>query len=329
MSAADELRERPGAFSLFAALRLLEARHQDRPRIGTARRPGEEVVRLAQSPSLAFAPTEVADAEERARWHIDEFVFGVFGPQGALPLHLTELVFERARHHDDPTLRDFVNAFQHRFISLFYRAWAESDPATQADRLDDDGFRRDAGALIGLGTPAALGRDSVDDSAKLARAGLFVPAARSADALEALLEDYFGVGVEVRPYVARWLDIPQDAWLRLGGAREHASLGLGATLGASSWQANQAFEIAMGPVDREGLESFLPGSRALQELRHLVRFFTNDEWQWQLRILVTQRAAGGAALGQLGRLGWTSWLGGRRSIAEDVVIQGDDPASFA
>lgn len=324
VSAIQQLHEQPQAFSLFAMLRVLEALHPQAPRLGASRRPGEEAVRLSQAPTLAFAPTEVASAEERARWEIEQFVFGVFGPQGALPSHLTELAFERARHHDDPTLRDFVNTFQHRFIGLFYRAWAESEPAAQADRPETDGFRRVVGALIGLDTPAGWMRDSVLDDAKLARAGLIVPGARSADALEALLADYFGLAFEVKAYVPRWLDIPHDARLRLAGDREHATLGQGATLGASSWQANHAFEIAVGPLDLETLEHFLPGSPALGELRDLVRLFTNGEWDWQLRILVRAREAAPIVLGAAGRLGWTSWLTGRGTVADDVVIQGDD-----
>ena len=60
---------------------------------------------------------------------IEQHGFGVFGPNGALPLHLTEVAYSREHQADDPAFSDFVNAFQHRFASLFYRAWAGADPS--------------------------------------------------------------------------------------------------------------------------------------------------------------------------------------------------------
>jgi type VI secretion system protein ImpH len=323
VSTLEELRERPQAFSLFAAIRALEALEADQPRIGEAQRATAERLRFSQSPHLEFAPSEIRALVSQGTWRLEQYVFGVFGPNGALPLYLTETAAERARHFDDPAIRDFVNLFQHRLTALFYRAWAESEPAAQADRPSDDRFQLALAALMGLGSPSARGRDAVEDGAKVARAGLFAACPRSVDALETLLADYFGLEVAVRCYVPRWLEIPDDARLRLGGDREAATLGQGATLGGATWQANQCFEIAVGPVDRGELDSLLPGSAALKELRALVRLFTNDEWQWQLRILMRRESVQGMQLGADGRLGWTGWLGTRHDVADEVLIQGD------
>jgi len=184
-------------------------------------------------------------------------------------------------------------------------------------------------ALAGLDSPAALARDNVDDGAKFARAGLFASCARSVDSLETLLSDYFGLEVIIRCYVPRWLDIPRNARLRLGDTSDAAALGLGATLGGSTWQANQAFEIVIGPVDRDSLNSLLPGTAALEHFRDLVRLLTNDEWQWQLRILVNRSSVPGMKLGTGARLGYTGWLGDRTDVADEVLIQGDRPDGAA
>ena len=316
------LRTRPRAFTLFAALRALEALAPERPRIGAAPRPTHEGVRLGQRPHLEFAPTEIASLEEGARWRLEQYGFGLFGPNGALPLHLTELVYDRAQHFDDTTLRDFINTLQHRWIGLFYRAWLASEPAALADRPRDDEFLACLRALVGLDAADAMSRGTVPDGAKAARAGLFAPVARSPEGLEVLLTDYFKIPVEVRQFVGRWSDIPSDSQLRLGGPRECAELGRGATLGATTWQVSHSFEIALGPLDRSELTRFLPGSGALEELRELVRHYTNDEWQWQLRLLVHRETVPGIALGSGTRMGQTSWLGGVQGVAADVVMQG-------
>jgi type VI secretion system protein ImpH len=323
MSTLDQLRADPRAFSLFAALRSLEALNKEHPRIGETPSTASEHIRLSQPPYLEFVASELRGAvEEGGRWHLDQYVFGLFGPNGALPVHLTELAAQRARHFNDPTLRDFINVLQGRLTALFYRAWAQSEPAVQADRPDEDRFARSLAALLGLDSPAVVEDDITRFYPMLARAGLLAGSTRSAEALETLLQDYFRLQITVQPYVPRWLAIPAEERLRLG-IHAHCTLGAGATLGAYTRQANHSFELVLGPMSLDGLQHFLPGSSGLIELRTLVRFFTNDEWQWRLRILMRPGRVPGIELGRGAHLGWTSWLGTREGTADDVVIEGN------
>jgi type VI secretion system protein ImpH len=138
----EELRREPERFGLFAALRLLEQAFPQRPRLGEARQASEDAVRLGHKPHLVFAPSDVASYQEGddGRRHLEQHSFGLFGPNGPLPIHITELAYERRHHVDDATIVDVLNVFQHRLISLFYRAWANSDPATSFDRAETDRF---------------------------------------------------------------------------------------------------------------------------------------------------------------------------------------------
>jgi type VI secretion system protein ImpH len=328
--AADlaDLQEQPTLYTLFAALRRIEQAYPDRPRLGESRKIADDPIRIAQRPHLYFAPSEVISvaAGEDGIERLIQHGFGVFGPNGALPLHLTELAYAREFQADDPTLSAFVNAFQHRFASLFYRAWANLDPCTSFDRPDVDPFRLFAGALIGLGAPAAQERDSVPDYAKVARSGLFGPQSRSAESLQKILEEYFELAVEIVPFVGGWLDIPEEARCRLGGEPEFVTLGVGATLSASTWQCQSRFEIVLGPLAIGEFTNFLPGARGLSQLKALVRLYTNEEWSWQVRLLLQPQDIPPVRLGESGWLGWTSWLGERREIAQDAVIEGSEYA---
>jgi type VI secretion system protein ImpH len=325
LSALEQLQAEPQRFTLFAALRLLEQAYPSRPRLGESRKASDDAVRLGHAPHLTFAPSDVAsfELEGSAGGRLEQNSFGLFGPNGALPLHLTEHAYERRRHKDDATFVDFLNVFQHRLISLFYRAWASADPATSFDRPQSDRFALYVGALIGLAPPAARGRDAVLDYAKLSRAGLFSQPTRSAEALETILSDYFELPVEVRQLTGAWLTTPPELRCRLGGDRDFATLGQGATLGGATWQCQHKFEIAMGPLSLTALENFLPGGRGLKELHALVRLYTNDEWTWQLRLLLRDVEIPGIRMGRTGQLGWTTWLGKRNQLADDVVIQED------
>ena len=320
LSALDRLQAQPYGFSLFAALRLLEQTHADQPRLGESRKAADDVVRLGQAPHLSFAPSDLAQvtATEAGGIALEQYGYGLFGPNGALPLHLTELAYERRRQQEDGTIVAFLNLFHHRLISLFYRAWADSEPAVSLDRPQTDRFRTYVGALFGLAPESACDADAVPDFAKLSRAGRFAQQTRSADGLEAILADYFEIPVEVRPFAGAWLDIPRDLYSRLGAQQ----LGISTTLGASTWQCQHKFEIVLGPLARADFSDFLPGGASLAELHALVRLYTNDEWAWQARLLLRDADIPGLHLGGAGnQLGWTSWLGARRTGAEDVVIQ--------
>ena len=316
----EQLRRTPERFGLFAALRLLERAFPQHPRLAEGRQASEDPVRLGHTPHLAFAPSDVATYEETPDGvRLEQHSFGLFGPNGPLPVHLTELAYTRRRHVEDDAIVDFLNIFQHRLISLFYRAWAEAEPATHFDRPDSDRFTLYLGALLGLGSPEARNRDSVSDYAKLSRAAAFGRQTRSAPALQAILEDYFDVEVSVREFTGAWLAVPADEQCRLGA--EQSSLAGGAFLGSAIWDCQHKFEIVLGPLPLARLEAFLPGAIGLRELHALVRLFTGDEWTWQLRLMLLPDETPRTVLGKNGKLGWVSWLGVHPGIADDVVIQ--------
>ena len=117
----QRLRSDPHAFDLFFALRWLQARHPDLPALGRAARPQAEPIRLGQDPSLAFAPATIAEVLPAVAGQPERLMvwnFGLYGPNGPLPTHLTEYVRERQRQYDDPTLARFSDIFHH--LSLIH-----------------------------------------------------------------------------------------------------------------------------------------------------------------------------------------------------------------
>ena len=121
--------------------------------------------------------------------------FGLFGPDGPLPLHLTEYARDRSRNHRDPSLQRFADIFHHRALSLFYRAWANSRPTISFDRPEDDRFALYTGALIGLGMESLRNRDAMPDLTKLHFAGHLSCQTRHAEGLASILSEFFKMPV--------------------------------------------------------------------------------------------------------------------------------------
>src|SRR4029450_2713744 len=112
------LAEAPYRHDFYQTLRRLECLYETKPRWGQALRPIDEPVRLGQDPDLSFAPAPLASfsAKDGDVPRLQVRLFGLFGPNGPLPLHVTEYARERLRHHADATLCRFLDIFHHRFI---------------------------------------------------------------------------------------------------------------------------------------------------------------------------------------------------------------------
>lgn len=309
---AASLAATPWVWSFFAALRQIEAAHTDRPRLGCSTRPAQDAIRLAQEPAVEFAPATLAGWEEgqgdvppRLAVHF----FGLFGPDGPLPLHLTEYARDRRRNHRDASFQRFADIFHHRALSLFYRAWADVRPTVSFDRPAEDRFALYLGALIGLGMPALRDRDAMPDLAKLHFAGLLAGQTRHAEGLAAILSAFFRTDVRIESFVGAWLPLPQADRTRLGHSPRTAALGRTALLGGRVWSRQHKFRIVFGPLDLASYLRLLPGGASFHRLIPIVRNYAGDTLLWDVNLILRRDEVPQIQLGRTGRLGWTTWLG--------------------
>jgi type VI secretion system protein ImpH len=313
-------------YSLFAALKQTELERPDRARLGDARRRRDETVTITQAAHVTFAPSDVRVMEpaQAGRTRIEQYSFGLFGPNGALPLHLSQLAIERQIVDKDGATVAFLDVFHHRLASLFFRAWADSEPTVNVDAPADDPVGTVLGALAGVDSPAAAGRDGIPSAAKWRAALDLGRPARSPERLQALLAQHLRVPVTVRPFAGAWLRVPDSDRCRVRQRGETAQLGAGATLGAESWQRAHRFEVVIGPLDANQFQSLLPGRAALRTLTEWIRLYTHDEWDWVVRLVARTPCCHAAVLGGGAQLGWSSWLGTRRGEADDVTLHDYD-----
>ena len=312
----ERIAAEPWRYEFFSAMRWLENYFHDQPRLGTARKPSNEPVRLGQSADLSFAPSSLHSVVRdgaNARPRIEVRFFGLFGPNGPLPYHLTEHARNRLLHHGDASFARFADIFHHRLLLLFYRAWAQAQPTVGLDRPEDDRFAAYVGSLIGLGEPEQRVRDAAPDHIKLHFSGHLSSQIRTADGLASILTGYLGRPVQVVQFAGSWLELPRSERTRLGaassGSRVAATLGGGAVLGDKVWDRQHKFCVHVGPLDHATFESLLPGGHALPGLTALIDQFIGDELTWELKLDLRAQEVRPCKPGRHGRLGWTTWLG--------------------
>jgi type VI secretion system protein ImpH len=297
----------PTAFQFFQAVRLLERLSPDRRPVGTFVDPADEVVRFRAHPSIAFPASEIQSAElpsgDRATLVVN--FMGLTGPVGVLPYHYTLTVAERLRARDR-TLRDFLDLFHHRIISLFYRAWEKNHFTVGHERDARDPLTRHVRDLVGA-------TDSSGNEALLFYAGLLLPHQRSALALQQLLEDYFGVHVLVEQFVGAWYPVAGDGQCVVTDDEGAAGrLGLGAAVGDAVWDPQARVRLRLGPLTRSQYDDFLPGGAAHAALRTLTRYFSGDGFDVEVQLVLARDDVPACALGAddtpPSALGWGTWV---------------------
>jgi type VI secretion system protein ImpH len=324
----EMLREEPFAFSFFQAVRLLQRFDSKRQPVGDFAHPSLEAIRFASHPSLAFPASEIQGLEWPAEAPPKMVVnfMGLTGPIGTLPHYYTEFIAERVRNRDT-ALRDFLDIFNHRMISLFYRAWEKHQFAVGFDSSEECRLTSYILDLIGLGTPGLQMRQSVSDNTLMFYSGLLALQTRSTIALQSMLVDYFGLPVVVEDFVGVWrrLDASNQCLLE---EDESCSLGISAVVGDEVWDHSRV-RIRVGPLDIDQYRDFLPEGNAYSAMKALTKAFST-EVEYELQLVLKASDVFGCVLeSDEGRfpLGWLTWINSQQQNNEqrcDTILLLDD-----
>ncbi|NQT37032.1 MAG: type VI secretion system baseplate subunit TssG [Planctomycetes bacterium] len=353
----DSLFEDAFRFDFFQAVRLLEQSVADAraPRsgedspekrfpVGGDHAPGQEVVRFRALGAHSFPAGSIsslqppqddsADPSHRSPAEMTVAFMGLTGPQGVLPQHYTSLVIERTREKDY-SLRDFFDLFNHRVLSLFYRAWRKyrfpigyehrrvtgevgtGDASRTGDSRDsEDLFTHVLYCLLGLGTGGLRRRMEFDDEALLYYAGHFAHYPRSAVALESLLTDYFELPFDIHQFHGQWLYLSAEDQSSLPTARRprglNARLGVEVIVGRRVWDTESKFRLQVGPLDYHQFCRFSPSGDVLAPLCQMVRLYVGPQFDFDVQPVLAAAEVPWCQLGGEGtdgaRLGWNTWI---------------------
>lgn len=314
-------------FDFFQAVRLLERIYPGRRAVGREGPPSQEVVRFRARPSLEFPASPIYDVSREnpegspeTPQMVINFI-GLTGPTGVLPTPYTELLVERVRYKDT-ALRDFLDLFNHRMASLFYRAWERSRFPVAYERGGDNPFTQYLLDLVGMGTRGLRERIGIQDEGLLFYAGLIAQRPHSATAIELILGDYFGVPVCLQQFAGQWLDIDEASLTRVGNA--NSELGVNVIVGTRFFDRQSRFRVRLGPLDFGQFRAFLPTGSAFEPVTNLVRWLAGMEFDFDIQLVLKAIEVPSCQLitqgPEIPMLGWTTWLKTRPLKIDDPQL---------
>lgn len=294
-----------------------------RPSNAAGRKNGEaamDFVRFKSSVRLNFPASDVdevkLDGLKPGARHLAEVTVNLMGLAGALgPLDTptTELIIERLSKRDTG-LKDFLDIFNHRLVSLLYRIRKIHSIGLENEPPGQDKISRYLFSVIGLGTDGLMGRMQVRDRSLLHYAGLLGQHPRSLVGLERLLSDHFKVEVKGEQFVGQWADLDESQWTRIGVSGQNQVLGRDpVVLGTRVWDQQSKIELRLGPLTLQQFHTLIPTGWGFRSLCDLTRFYLGDTLDVSFRLVLKGEEVPPPVLGMVDepRLGWTSWLTAR------------------
>ena len=313
-----ELRARPSNVSFFQAVRLLRRAFSHRGAVGEFVPPANESARFQANPSLGFPASEIQSldwpehGERPAQMKVN--FMGLCSPSGVMPIPYTELILERAQEKDNG-FRDFLDIFNHRLISLFYRAWEKYRFFVRYERREPDSLTPLLMSFVGIGTKGLAARQEIADESLLFYAGLLGRHPRSALALKQILSDYFAVPVEVEQFVGKWIRLdPSNQTEFKEAERITERLGYGAVVGDEVWNTQSSVRVRLGPLSHERYLDFLPRPEAkgYRLLQSMLNFYCGMEIDFEVQLVLDRNQTPGLRLtteeSTNSLLGWTTWI---------------------
>ena len=311
-------------------------------RLGGDTRPAQEPVRLRAEVSLTYPATELARATTDAsgRVTLEVCFLGLFGPSGALPQHYTQTIIDRLRHKDHG-LRDFLDLFNHRWLSHFYRAWEKHDfPSayqTAHSLQTEDPLTRMLWALIGMGTEQLRDRLRLEDKSLLHYSGLLADTRVRPSTLANILADWFEIPVAVEQFCGQWIRIPEadqtrTQEVRLGESSSNC-LGMDAVVGERMWNVENRFRLRLGPLGMSAFMQFSPLGEGLPQVVAVARTYVGPQFEFDVQVVLRREEVPPLQVGNElapSCLGWNTWLGDwpHAHDASDAVFELDDAATL-
>ena len=330
----DNLLKKWHRFSFFQAVQLLERAVPEAAQVGHGGRPEKEIIRFRPDASLAFPDSDIVSIEELPtssggkRYRITISFLGLYGSSSPMPTYFTEDILWEEGYAT--RVRDFLDIFHHRLISLFYRTWSKYRYYIQFRKGGSDPLSKRLIWFIGQ-----LNEETHPEEGKEGRkekiispvrflkyAGAMTQQPRSASLLEGILTDYLeGIPVKIKQCIERRAVISKRQ--RNALAEKNCTLGNNFTMGATLPDRSGKFRIVIGPIKYDKLGGFLPGNHDYRSVSEILDAYLVDGLDYDMEVKIQAQNIPGVKLSEsdASGLGRNTWLSTPLSETESVFLE--------
>jgi type VI secretion system protein ImpH len=277
--------ERLPYISFYRFLQWLEQTHPEYPPLGSTSALRNDPVRLRPHPGMGFPASEFKGFE----LHPDEnpasaptvrtTFMGLYGVDSPLPTSYIDDIAQRREGHD--TIEHFLDIFNHRILTQFYRIWRKHSYPATFEPGGSDKISQSLLGLVGLGISGTAEQIDTPLSRFLALLGVMRQPARTTEGLQALVGMVApNTQATVTPHYPRHIPVPE---LRFG---EAIALGERPVLGGVGHDINSTVKIDLFTEDKTEAAGWLPPAHTLyNDLLTLLRVYLG--WRLDAHITLT------------------------------------------
>ncbi|MCX8617303.1 type VI secretion system baseplate subunit TssG [Gilliamella sp. B2923] len=261
--------------NFYRFCQLLEQLYDKEPSLGRFESPVSDPLRFAPSVDMSFPASELKCIEKSPYLNRPTTVrtrfLGLYGVDAVLPLGLLDNIIRREENYQAMT--DFLDIFNHRVITQFYRIWLKYHYPASYLSGGRDPISQCLFGLIGLGIKGTSKQIGTPLSRFFALLGTMSQKTRTAQGVAGLIrllvED---AKVDVIEFYPIWQSIDKPA--KLGGqGQQKIGLDGGAILGSRFKECNQCIHIIITPQHENQITDLLPDGQTFHDILALLRVY--------------------------------------------------------
>lgn len=264
---------------------LEQSQPQDAP-LGSTTNPTNDPVRFRPHPGMGFPVSELKGVERDADNpdappSVRTTFLGLYGVDSPLPTAYLDYIAQRQDGHD--AVMAFLDIFNHRFTTQYYRIWRKYNYPASFEPGAVDNISRCLLGLIGLGIPGSENHIATPVSRFLALLSVMRLPTRTAEGITALVSLLAPqTKATVVPHDPQPVILPTPAGL---SKSSRISLKTRTLLGRSGIDVNSQLLLKLYTEDTTEARSWLPGGTLHTDLLVLLRVYLG--WRCQVRLQLT------------------------------------------
>jgi type VI secretion system protein ImpH len=322
---------RAPTMSFMQLCQVLETRMPEQPGFGTRDTLEHEPVRFRPRPRVGFPAGEIASVEfdeERpgSAPTVRTTFMGLYGVDAAMPSHTIDDIVLREEGHE--VLTAFLDQFNHRFVTLLYRAWKKYRYPENFRSGGTDTHSRNLLCLAGFGWGDKPARAGLPDARMLSLLGVLIQRTRTPEGLAGVValavpgadvrvDEFYPtvIGAGTQQPLTSAVDLDGDDAIEAAPRRR--GLGSGYVLGKRLTYRSRAVRVTLRPVNALQAQALLPGAQLHREVMAFLRLYVGTRTDVFLRMQVSSRIAPEPRIGTAAtdehhsaapRLAWTAVL---------------------